>query len=410
MAQPERTSPDTHQFSADLIQSSAGAIASLTVEQLFADRPACRERYAPLPTAKWRDSILARLGYLSTALATGHEQLFVDQVAWAKAAHFARGGPDAVEDLRASLRALHKVLLSELPPPHARSGAKPVERALEFLESAPEYLPTSLSGATPQSRLAAKYLLAVLGGDRRSAADMILSAVAGADGSLRRDRVATVNNGGSSEVNPDGTSTSQGHCCFSVQEIYADILLPVQRELGRMWHMNEINVGEEHFATATTQLVVSLLYPYLPRSPSNGRTVVAGSVEGNAHEIGIRMLTDLLESRGWRAIYLGANVPAEDFAQAVADFGADLVTISASIATQLPHVERTISAAKVCTLGDHRRDHRAGQAPIPRVPKFIVGGTAFVGCPDLWHSVGADGYADSLNAGLELADRIVGAH
>jgi hypothetical protein len=36
---------------------------------------------------------------------------------------------------------------------------------------------------------------------------------------------------------------------------------------------------------------------------------VAACVSGELHEIGVRMLCDLLEMEGWNTIYLGANVP-----------------------------------------------------------------------------------------------------
>jgi hypothetical protein len=34
----------------------------------------------------------------------------------------------------------------------------------------------------------------------------------------------------------------------SVRELYLNVLLPAQEEIGRMWLTGEINVAEEHFA------------------------------------------------------------------------------------------------------------------------------------------------------------------
>jgi methanogenic corrinoid protein MtbC1 len=164
-----------------------------------------------------------------------------------------------------------------------------------------------------------------------------------------------------------------------------------------MWHLNEVGVAEEHFATATTQLVMSQLYQHLPSTPSNGKVVVAGSVEGNAHDIGIRMIGDVLEAAGWRTVYLGASVPGRDFAEAVEHFGADLAAVSASLGSQLPSVVQAISCIR--ELG----------RPVP----VLVGGRAFAAEDDsggqpLWHRVGADGYSSSLQHAVQEAARLVG--
>jgi methanogenic corrinoid protein MtbC1 len=93
-------------------------------------------------------------------------------------------------------------------------------RALEAFDDEPAELSTRLLPDTPEGRLAAEYLLAVMEGDRRRASQLILDAV------------------------------DQGQ---SVRDVYLRVLLPAQQEVGRMWLVGEINVAEEHFASATTK-------------------------------------------------------------------------------------------------------------------------------------------------------------
>ncbi len=45
----------------------------------------------------------------------------------------------------------------------------------------------------------------------------------------------------------------------SVGELYLNVLLPAQAELGRMWLAGEINVAEEHFASQATRMVMAQL-------------------------------------------------------------------------------------------------------------------------------------------------------
>src|SRR5262249_31800717 len=134
-----------------------------------------------------------------------------------------------------------------------------------------------LSADTPEGRLGASYLLALLEGDRLHASRLITDAAKA------------------------GMPVSHNYLC---------VLWPLLKELGRMWELAEIDVAEEHFATATTGMVMAQLYPYLERKKSNGRTVVAATVEGNQHELGVRMVADFFEMAGWRAVYLGSGVPA----------------------------------------------------------------------------------------------------
>jgi|GEM_PF-2079649 len=46
----------------------------------------------------------------------------------------------------------------------------------------------------------------------------------------------------------------------TIEDIYLHILEPAEKELGRLWLEKRITVGQEHFTSAVTQLVMSLLY------------------------------------------------------------------------------------------------------------------------------------------------------
>ena len=46
-------------------------------------------------------------------------------------------------------------------------------------------------------------------------------------------------------------------------------------------------------------------------------------VAGETHEIGTRMVADLLELAGWDTIYLGGNVPISDVVQVLVEHQAD---------------------------------------------------------------------------------------
>jgi MerR family transcriptional regulator, light-induced transcriptional regulator len=346
---------DERRFAAQLLMSAADSIASEASRALVTSRPEVASRYGPLALDRWKENFHGRLADLAAAVLAGRAAVFVDQVAWSRLAFEARGVP--VEDLRASLEVLSETLIRELPPEDQPWVLGVLASARRRLNEPPHAQPPGLTRDTPHAELASRYLLAILEGDRAQACELVVSAV----------RAGTL----------------------GVPQAYELVLIPVQAELGRMWHINDLTIAEEHFATATTQMVMSQLYPFMSRAPSNGRVVIAACVEGNTHDVGVRMLADYFEIAGWRAVFLGANVPAGDLAMAVEHFRADVLALSACLPTQLRAVEDAIAAARV---GEHR--------PV----KIIVGGPAFANADSLWQELGADGYAPTAQGAVGMAE------
>lgn len=363
------SSTHTNSFAAELLKQGASGIAALTVERMFVQRPGLAKQYQPNPAMKWRDNVAARLNYLAAAVAAGRPTIFAQQTTWDNIAHSARGGAVGCDDLRTSLQCLREVLLQELPPQASNPVLKCLDEGILSLDTVPQDVPSLLNVQSPHGRLGAEYLLAILEGDRYLACSLILKAF-----------------------------QSSGPDHMSIDDIYIRILTPVQQELGRMWHLNESTVAEEHFATATTHTVMSALYPHLPRKPRNGKVALAASVETNAHDIGVRMVADYLEMDGWKAVYLGQNVPSQDLARSVTDFNCDLIALSASLVTHLPFLAETI------------KQIRAHAAHERQQVKVLVGGSAF--CMDesgtLPHELGADGFASSVVDVVCVANRLVG--
>ena len=131
--------------------------------------------------------------------------------------------------------------------------------------------------------------------------------------------------------------------------------MPAQVEVGRMWHIGEINVAEEHFASATTKTVMAQLMARAQFSPSNGKTMLAAAVAGNQLDIGPQAVADFFEMDGWRTVQLGADVPTGDIVKSVDFFGVDMLGLSASQSTQLETVRETIKAVR---LAQPRRQHQ----------------------------------------------------
>ncbi len=124
----------------------------------------------------------------------------------------------------------------------------------------------------------------------------------------------------------------------------------------------------------------------------DGPTVLAASVAGNAHDIGLRALTHLFRLNGWRTIFLGANVPSLEIAHAAQAFEVDLLLLSATLTTQLSTLGAAISKIRQI-VGDDTR--------------ILVGGLALEDSPDLWAQLGADAYAADIRSAIATGRSLV---
>lgn len=180
---------------------------------------------------------------------------------------------------------------------------------------------------------------------------------------------------------------------LTIPELYLGVFEPMLHEVGRLWQHNELTVAEEHFVSAATQLVMSQLYPWIFAAARRETTMVAACPGAEFHEIGLRMVADLFEIAGWDTYYLGANVPAESIIAAVRERRARLLALSAALDEHVPNVIEAIA--------------RLRADPSLAAVRVLVGGNAFRGDPELWRSIGADGYAGDAAAAVALADALV---
>ena len=113
------------------------------------------------------------------------------------------------------------------------------------------------------------------------------------------------------------------------QNLIEGLVAPLMVEVGRRWHEGRMLIAHEHLATGVLRgLVARILAESQPRDPKG--TVVVATTEGQAHEVGGLMAAATAAQDGWRVVYLGAQLPAEEIVAAVKQVGADAVALSYS--------------------------------------------------------------------------------
>jgi MerR family transcriptional regulator, light-induced transcriptional regulator len=134
---------------------------------------------------------------------------------------------------------------------------------------------------------------------------------------------------------------------LSVPELYRLVLEPAQARVGDLWEGNQINVAREHLATAVTEAVMVDLAASAPRLPRNtGMRVLVGCVEGELHEIGARMVADMLELDGFEVRFLGADVPTDSLVAILREESPLLLVLSAAMPERLPVLRAAVARVR----------------------------------------------------------------
>lgn len=114
-------------------------------------------------------------------------------------------------------------------------------------------------------------------------------------------------------------------------------IVPFLKTVGDYWAEGRLSVGDEHFASQTlTEVLLDLaigpgdVAAPLRRGPDGAplNLAVVGAAEGNRHHLGALAARLVLERRGWRVLYLGPDVPYQEFPAVQSARAANLVCIS----------------------------------------------------------------------------------
>jgi len=335
------------------------AIAQLTEEKVLTEYPDLEATFGNDGLDRTREDIRFHLEYLRTALRMDNRDIFLDYMQWIKEFFGHLGLPEAM--VLRSFELISEAIderISQVDAGHINGIIKAA------LEKYPELPSKTYSFISPDNRLnvlAQQYINTLLRRNRHAAERLILEHVA------------------------EGTQ---------VKDIYLHVFQPAQWEIGRLWQTNQISVAMEHFCTAATQLVMSRLYDHIFSSRKNGLKMVATSVSGELHELGIRMVSDFFEMEGWSTVYLGSNTPPAGVLDMVRETDADLLAVSATIPNNLSRVSDLIRFIRENTGGNK--------------PRILVGGKPFNADPELWKRVKADGFGEDAEKAVEEGFRIAG--
>lgn len=342
----------------DEILISKGTIANDVIVNKAMDifykrHPSYHEKYGEAGRQRTYEDWHFHLSYLNSAIQSQIPNLFVDYLAWCKLFFYSINFPEKY--ILESFEILRDIF-QDYPDETSQQAFEYLNLGINQFPNLPTEINSFIHEDSKLGVIAQQYLNSLLRRDRIPAFDLIFDAVK--------------NN-------------------IYIKDIYLKIFQPVQLEVGRLWQMNQISVAMEHYCTASTQLVMSRLYPYLFTGEKGEKKLVATSVSGELHELGIRMVSDIFEMEGWDTYYLGANTPHNSIISTLEEVGADVLAISATIPFHIDQVSDLIKGVR--------------KNPQTANIKILVGGYPFNQNADLWKVIGADGYASNAENAVETA-------
>jgi methanogenic corrinoid protein MtbC1 len=143
--------------------------------------------------------------------------------------------------------------------------------------------------------------------------------------------------------------------------LFGEVLQPALEEVGRRWERGAFPVAQEKEVSELARELVAELTARHTRPVPSGPVIVAACVEGETHELGLRMVCGLLRAHGCRVHLLGADVAPRFLLEAVQLHAPAAVLLSANLNLRLPAVKSSVEVLQL-------------NLPPERRPIVVVGG------------------------------------
>lgn len=170
-------------------------------------------------------------------------------------------------------------------------------------------------------------------------------------------------------------------------------LISAMGKVGQLYEDGIVFVPEMLIAARAMDKALQILRPHLVAQGVKPIGKVAiGTVKGDLHDIGKKLVAMMLEGSGFEIIDLGIDAAPEKFVDAVQNRGADVIALSALLTTTMPNMKTVIEALKQSGVRDRVR--------------IIIGGAPVN--QSYADQIGADGYAPDASSAVRKVRELMG--
>lgn len=166
------------------------------------------------------------------------------------------------------------------------------------------------------------------------------------------------------------------------------------REVGDRFERGELWLPHLVLGAEAMEAAVKILEEHIPREEleiTSRGTIVMGTVEGDIHDLGLRIVASMLRANGFKVYDLGCNTRSLDFIEKAKEVDADIIAASSLMTTTMPFMKDLIEALEAAGLRDRF--------------KVMVGGGPVT---EEWaRQIGADGYGRDAAEAVRVAKELI---
>ena len=166
------------------------------------------------------------------------------------------------------------------------------------------------------------------------------------------------------------------------------------REVGDRFERGELWLPHLMLGAEAMEAAVKILEEHIPKEEletTSSGTVVIGTVEGDIHDLGLRIVASMLRANGFKVYDLGCDTRSLDFIEKAKEVKADIIAASSLMTTTMPFMKDLIEALEAAGLRDQF--------------KVLVGGGPVT---EEWaRKIGADGYGRDAAEAVKVAKELV---
>lgn len=179
---------------------------------------------------------------------------------------------------------------------------------------------------------------------------------------------------------------------FDANTVLDDGLIAGMAIVGIKFRDNIIFVPEVLISARAMKAGMAHIEPILSASGVEPKgTVVMGTVKGDLHDIGKNLCIMMLRGNGYVVHDLGVDTKSEDFINAVVEYEAPIMGMSALLTTTMPNMGRVIEAFD--------------DEGLRETVKIMVGGAPVT--QEFAEDMGADGYGKDAISCVDLANDFI---
>ncbi len=134
---------------------------------------------------------------------------------------------------------------------------------------------------------------------------------------------------------------NQSFALYPVEVVCTEVLQQGLKTVGDLWYSGKASVQQEHFASALAVRRIEALILAAP-SPTRQQTAMLACPAGERHIFPLLLIYLFLRRKGFKVVYLGANVPMEQLKDTTTAIHPDVIVLSAQRLSSAASTKTTI--------------------------------------------------------------------